>query len=116
MNLQLYLNMSIDKESDYERAASMLQPEPYPDHFPELSKLKEFEKQAKCLGLEDKFSRVRQSTRFVDGFNSSGVGMQASSLTGMDTTGVNDGSKSSTLVNYLSDAWVRHIDISNGYG
>lgn len=31
--------------------------------------------------------------------------MQASALTGQDTTGVNDGSKSSTLVNYLSDAW-----------
>lgn len=31
--------------------------------------------------------------------------MKASTLTGMDATGVNDGSKSSTLVNYLSDAW-----------
>lgn len=31
--------------------------------------------------------------------------MQASALTGMDSTGVNDGSKSSTLVTYLSDAW-----------
>ena len=31
--------------------------------------------------------------------------MQASTLTGMDSTGVNDGSKSSTLVTYLSDAW-----------
>lgn len=31
--------------------------------------------------------------------------MQASALTGMDSTGVNDGSKSTTLVTYLSDAW-----------
>ena len=31
--------------------------------------------------------------------------MQASALTGMDATGINDGSKSTTLVNYLSDAW-----------
>ena len=31
--------------------------------------------------------------------------MQASALTGMDPTGVNDGSKSTTLMNYLSDAW-----------
>jgi hypothetical protein len=31
--------------------------------------------------------------------------MRASTLTGMDATGINDGSKSTTLVNYLSDAW-----------
>lgn len=53
----------------------------------------------------DKFHRVPQTTRFEDGPNSTGVYMQASRLTGMDATGVNDGSKSTTLVNYLSDAW-----------
>ena len=53
----------------------------------------------------DKFHRVPQTTRFEDGPNSTGVYMQASQLTGMDATGVNDGSKSTTLVNYLSDAW-----------
>lgn len=57
------------------------------------------------MGLEDKFYRVKQTTRFEDGPNSSGVFMRASSLTGMDATGINDGSKSTTLVNYLSDAW-----------
>ena len=31
--------------------------------------------------------------------------MKASTLSGMDATGINDGSKSSTLVNYLADAW-----------
>lgn len=41
----------------------------------------------------------------MDGENSTGVYMRASSLTGQDTTGLNDGSKSTTLVNYLSDAW-----------
>ena len=53
----------------------------------------------------DKFYRVPQTTRFVDGPNSTGVFMRASTLTGMDATGINDGSKSTTLVNYLSDAW-----------
>lgn len=48
---------------------------------------------------------VEQTTRFENGLNSTGVVMQQSQLTGMDSTGVNDGSKSSTLVNYLSDAW-----------
>jgi len=95
-----------EKDTDYERAASMLEPDQYPSHFPELPKLKIFETQAQRLGLEDRFSRVRQTTKFADGLNSSGVGMQASKLTGMDSTGVNDGSKSSTLVTYLSDAWV----------
>lgn len=52
-----------------------------------------------------KFSRVPQTTRFTDGPNSTGVNMRASTLSGMDCTGVNDCSKSSTLVNYLSDAW-----------
>ena len=63
------------------------------------------EEQAQKLGLADNFYRVKQTTRFVDGPNSTGVEMQASTLSGMDSTGVNDGSKSSTLVNYLSDAW-----------
>lgn len=109
-----FLILDIDTYLDYDRAASMLEPEPYPSHFPELPKLKIFEKQAECLGLEDKFSRVRQTTRFADGLNSTGVGMQASSLSGMDTTGINDGSKSSTLVNYLSDAWVYPFELCSG--
>ncbi|TVY17726.1 Cholesterol oxidase [Lachnellula arida] len=89
----------------YKRAASVLQPEPYPKNWPELPKLKMLEKQAKALGLEEKFRRVPQTTRFRDGPNSTGVEMFTSQLTGMDSTGINDGSKSSTLVNYLSDAW-----------
>ena len=83
----------------------MLQPASYPKNYPELPKLIMLEKQAKALGLEDRFYRVPQTTRFVDGPNSTGVEMKASTLTGMDSTGVNDGSKSSTLVTYLSDAW-----------
>jgi hypothetical protein len=55
--------------------------------------------------LSNKFSHVPQTTRFADGPNSMGVEMRASTLSGMDATGINDGSKSSTLVNYLSDAW-----------
>jgi hypothetical protein len=92
-------------EKYYERAEGVLQPEPYPAEFPELPKLTLLQKQAEALGLGDKFYRVPQTTRFVDGPNSTGVEMQASALTGMDCTGVNDGSKSSTLMNYLSDAW-----------
>lgn len=82
-----------------------MEPTPYPLNFPDLPKLELLKKQAELMGLGDKFYRVPQTTRFIDGPNSTGVEMQASALTGMDPTGVNDGSKSSTLVNYLSDAW-----------
>ena len=34
-----------------------------------------------------------------------GVYQKASTLSGQDSTGVNDGSKNSTLMNYLPDAW-----------
>ncbi|KAL2068473.1 hypothetical protein VTL71DRAFT_16571 [Oculimacula yallundae] len=89
----------------YDRAADVLEPEPYPQDWPELPKMTMLERQAKALGLGDKFKRVPQTTRFKGGPNSTGVEMYPSALTGMDCTGVNDGSKSSTLVNYLSDAW-----------
>lgn len=72
--------------------------------WPELPKLSLLEKQHKALGM-GKFYRPPQTTRFRGGPNSSGVEMYPSALTGMDSTGINDGSKSSTLVNYLSDAW-----------
>ena len=91
--------------TDYDRAESVLQPAPYPEDFPPLLKLKTLEEQATELGWGDKFRRVDQTTRFVDGPNSTGVEMNASTLTGMDSTGINDGSKSTTLVTYLSDAW-----------
>lgn len=82
----------------------MLQPEKYPDNFPTLPKLSLLEKQRDTFG-SGKFYRVPQTTRFEDGPNNVGVEMNASTLSGMDSTGVNDGSKCSTLVNYLSDAW-----------
>jgi hypothetical protein len=90
---------------DYERAADVLEPIEYPSTEPELLKANLLKKQASLLGLDHKFYRVRQTTRFTDGPNSTGVPMQASSLSGMDATGINDGSKSTTLVNYISDAW-----------
>ena len=92
-------------EGYYQLAEQMLQPAPYPEDFPILPKLEVLNAQAKALGQEKNFYRPPQTTRFENGPNSTGVQMLASSLTGMDSTGVNDGSKSSTLVNYVSDAW-----------
>ena len=71
-----------------------------------LPKLNLLKKQAAVLGYEKNFRKVEQTTWFKeDGVNSSGVKMKKSKLTGMDCTGLNDGSKSSTLMNYLADAW-----------
>jgi choline dehydrogenase-like flavoprotein len=88
----------------YKRAEDVLEPKPYPKDWPELQKLTMLERQWKALG-QGEFYRPPQTTRFQGGPNSTGVEMYPSALTGMDSTGVNDGSKSSTLVNYLSDAW-----------
>ncbi|KAJ5153414.1 uncharacterized protein N7482_009892 [Penicillium canariense] len=89
----------------YGRARDVLEPASYPLDYPNLPKLDLLQKQANLMGWGEKFYRVPQTTRFVDGPNSTGVEMHASTGTGMDATGINDGSKSSTLVNYLSDAW-----------
>ncbi|PYH96670.1 FAD/NAD(P)-binding domain-containing protein [Aspergillus ellipticus CBS 707.79] len=89
----------------YERARGVLEPAQYPVTFPSLLKADLLKKQSELMSWGDDFYRVPQTTRFEDGPNSTGVYMQASKLTGMDATGINDGSKSTTLVNYLSDAW-----------
>ncbi|EFX05792.1 glucose-methanol-choline oxidoreductase [Grosmannia clavigera kw1407] len=89
----------------YDRVESVLEPEAYPDDWPTLPKLELLKKQASALQMEDKFSKVKQTTRFRNGPNSCGVEMTASSLTGQDCTGLNDGSKTTTLVTYLADAW-----------
>ncbi|KAL2025025.1 hypothetical protein VTK56DRAFT_27 [Thermocarpiscus australiensis] len=89
----------------YEKVAEVLEPVEYPTEWPELPKAKLLKKQAEILGLGHKFKRVRQTTRFRNGPNSCGVEMSPSALTGQDSTGVNDGSKTTTLVTYLADAW-----------
>ncbi|KAI1076036.1 glucose-methanol-choline oxidoreductase [Whalleya microplaca] len=94
---------SLDKY--YKKAAEVLEPEPYPEDWPNLPKLDLLKKQANHLGMEEKFKRVRQTTRFHNGPNSCGVEMSPSSLTGQDLTGLNDGSKNTTLATYLADAW-----------
>ncbi|OLN95454.1 Cholesterol oxidase 2 [Colletotrichum chlorophyti] len=89
----------------YQRARDVLEPTEYPNDWPELPKVKLLKKQAAALGLASKFRMVPQTTRFRNGPNSTGVEMCPSALTGQDCTGVNDGSKTTTLVTYLADAW-----------
>jgi choline dehydrogenase-like flavoprotein len=90
---------------DYQKAAEVLEPVEYPAEWPELPKAKVLQEQAELMGLGHKFKRVRQTTRFRNGPNSCGVEMSRSTLTGQDATGINDGSKNTTLVTYIADAW-----------
>ncbi|CAG8457373.1 104_t:CDS:2 [Cetraspora pellucida] len=46
-----------------------------------------------------------------DRINNVGVKQQRSTLTGNDSTGVNDGSKTTTLMNYIPDAWNHGCEI-----
>ncbi|KAK3953073.1 hypothetical protein QBC32DRAFT_339959 [Pseudoneurospora amorphoporcata] len=94
---------SLDKY--YGKVEKVLEPAEYPDDWPELPKAKLLKKQAQYMGYGDKWRKVKQTTRFQNGPNSCGVEMSASALTGQDATGVNDGSKTTTLVTYLADAW-----------
>ncbi|KAK0720521.1 hypothetical protein B0H67DRAFT_599992 [Lasiosphaeris hirsuta] len=95
----------------YKKAETVLEPEAYPDDWPVLPKMEMLKKQAGLIGLGDKWGKVRQTTRFRRGPNHCGVEMKASALTGQDCTGVNDGSKTTTLVTYIADAWNWGADI-----
>ncbi|KAF9469642.1 Alpha/Beta hydrolase protein [Collybia nuda] len=89
----------------------MLTPTPYPHTFPTPHKLSLLEKQAAFLGQSHNFYRPPQTTFFHSGSNAAGVQMAASSGSGQDCTGVNDGSKNSVLVSYLADAWAWGAEI-----
>lgn len=89
----------------YKKVSDVLEPVEYPNEWPELPKTKLLRKQAELLGMGHRFKKVKQTTRFHNGPNSVGVEMSPSNLTGQDLTGVNDGSKTTTLVTYLADAW-----------
>ncbi|KAJ7641620.1 hypothetical protein FB45DRAFT_825916 [Roridomyces roridus] len=95
----------------YARAAHMLQPTAYPSHLPTPNKLDVLEKQAALLGFQRNFYRPPQTTFFHNGLNNAGVEMHASTGSGQDCTGVNDGSKNSVLVSYVADAWNRGAEI-----
>ncbi|GME65013.1 putative glucose-methanol-choline oxidoreductase protein [Neofusicoccum parvum] len=100
-----------DLDEYYDRARTMLQPTEYPESYPPLEKLSVLQKQAKALYQEQNFKRVPQTTFFHNGLNNAGVMMKASTGSGQDCTGVNDGSKNSVLMNYLPDAWNHGAEI-----
>lgn len=97
----------------YLRAHQMLEPTTYPDEpeFPPLTKLEMLKKQATKRGLGSYFRKAPITVSFEDRLNAAGVPMRKSRLTGNDATGINDGSKGTTLVTYVSDAWNHGAEI-----
>ncbi|KAG9323929.1 hypothetical protein KVV02_004346 [Mortierella alpina] len=103
-----------DKElldQSFQRATDMLQPTPYPEDWPTLPKLSTLEAQAKGAGAHERFVRPPITVHFKDALNPAGVYQKASTLTGNDTTGINDWSKNTTLMNYIPDAWNHGAEI-----
>ncbi|KAF9434808.1 hypothetical protein BGZ76_007377 [Entomortierella beljakovae] len=106
--------LSQDKElldQSFQHAINMLQPNPYPEDWPVLQKLATLEAQAKGSGNEHRFVRPPITVHFKDALNPAGVYQKASTLTGNDTTGINDWSKNTTLMNYIPDAWNHGAEI-----
>ncbi|KAF9183327.1 hypothetical protein BGZ51_004087 [Haplosporangium sp. Z 767] len=106
--------ISEDKElldQSFQHAIDMLQPTPYPEDWPVLPKLATLEAQAKGAGDHHRFVRPPITVHFKDELNPAGVFQKASTLTGNDTTGVNDWSKNTTLMNYIPDAWNHGAEI-----
>jgi hypothetical protein len=82
----------------------MLQPESYPEDLPRIQKQTAFEQQAKAASVGTSFTPVLQTVAFRDKTNAAGIHLNASKLTGQDSTGLNDGSKNTVLATYLQDA------------
>ncbi|KAF9205525.1 hypothetical protein BGZ49_003916 [Haplosporangium sp. Z 27] len=98
-------------DQSFQHAFDMLQPTPYPEDWPVLQKLATLEAQAKGTGNHHRFVRPPITVHFKDALNPAGVYQKASTLTGNDTTGINDWSKNSTLMNYIPDAWNHGAEI-----
>ncbi|KAK9384290.1 hypothetical protein V1515DRAFT_633659 [Lipomyces mesembrius] len=97
----------------YDRAEQMLRSNKYPEDWPVLKKLSTLERQATQLGPDysSRFGRAPITVTFDNGLNAAGVQQNASTLTGNDCTGINDGSKTTTLVTYIADAWNHGAEI-----
>jgi cholesterol oxidase len=91
----------------YRLAAEMLQPQPLPDGFPALPKLKALETSAAALGLSDRFYRPPINVTFQNGVNHAGVEQKRCIGCGDCVSGCNHWAKNTTLMNYLPDA-ARH--------
>jgi len=99
-------------EKGYERAEKMLNPKPYPQHFPRLDKLEALEQSAAAMGAN--CYRLPINVTFEDGLNQAGVEQKACILCGDCISGCNHWAKNTTLMNYLPDAKNHGAEIFTG--
>ena len=85
-----------------QRARAMLDPRPYPDHFPPLNKLAALQASAKVM--KQPFYKPPICVNFEDQINPFGVPQPKCTRCGDCCSGCNDGAKNTTLMNYLPDA------------
>ena len=83
----------------------MLGPTPCPTHSKPLAKYDVLKQQAHVVGLGNQVKPVPLTSAFHADPNKAGVRMSACTGNGEDLAGRSDGSKNSTLVTYLADAW-----------
>lgn len=96
----------------FERAAEMLKPEPFPEDYPFVSKLKAHQKSAEEMGYELKRPPINVCFDTPeDGKNHVGEEQEACGNCGDCISGCNNGAKNTTRMNYLPDAWNHGADI-----
>lgn len=95
----------------FRRARAMLQPNAYPSANPKLLKLEALRKAAQSIGPHARFYEADINVRFEDGPNAVGVDQKACDGCGDCVSGCNLGSKNTTQMNYLPDAWNHGAEI-----
>lgn len=90
-------------EEGYARARAMLQPNPYPQSFPELPKLTALQRSAQ--ELQRPFERLPINVTFEDRENAAGVQQKACVLCGDCVSGCNHLAKNTVDLNYIADAY-----------
>jgi cholesterol oxidase len=89
-------------EIGYDLAEQMLQPQPYPDHYPQLRKLTAHAVSGKALNA--RFYRPPINVTFEDRVNYAGLQQKKCVNCGDCVTGCNYSAKNTVLMNYLPDA------------
>ena len=93
----------------YARAAEMLVPNEYPDHYPPLAKLAAHERSGATL--KRPFYKTPINVNFKDQTNHVGVVQKACVNCGDCVSGCNHTAKNTTQMNYLPDAWNHGAEI-----
>ncbi|WP_051203275.1 GMC family oxidoreductase [Hugenholtzia roseola] len=90
-------------EKGYQRAWSMLKPNPYPDTFPPLAKMQAMQKSA--AALQEPFRKLDITVNFEkESLNQVGVPQKPCNLCGDCVSGCNQQAKNTLTMNYLPDA------------